>query len=117
MQRPRRASYSRFRVSVKTPSGEVRQLARTVRRLDRSALFASHDRDRDLSRRSVRGGCSALLAQAAHFTLRTAGTVVLARLLTPDDFGLIGMAYMLLEITLIQKFILFLGTLSTQCLS
>lgn len=45
----------------------------------------------DLKGRSVRGGTVTLTAQAAKLVLYTASTVILARLLTPDDFGLIAM--------------------------
>jgi PST family polysaccharide transporter len=39
----------------------------------------------------IRGGAVTLIAQGAQFALSMAGTVVLARLLTPKDYGLIGM--------------------------
>ncbi len=45
----------------------------------------------DLKRRSVRGGAATVLGQGASFVIRTASTMVLARLLTPADFGLIAM--------------------------
>lgn len=41
--------------------------------------------------RSVRGGVSSLTAQVTRFVLQTLTTVVLARLLSPDDFGLVAM--------------------------
>jgi len=45
----------------------------------------------DLKGRSVRGGAVTIGAQWAKFCLQMASTVVLARLLTPQDFGLIAM--------------------------
>lgn len=45
----------------------------------------------DLKGRSVRGGAVTLTAQAVKFVLQTGSTMVLARLLTPADFGLIAM--------------------------
>src|SRR5882724_781270 len=45
----------------------------------------------ELKQRSVRGGAVALLAQGLAFVLQTGSTVVLARLLSPEDFGLQGM--------------------------
>lgn len=45
----------------------------------------------DLEGRSVRGGAITLLSQGAKFVLGTGSTVVLARVLTPGDFGLIAM--------------------------
>jgi PST family polysaccharide transporter len=49
-----------------------------------------HLRER-VGSRVIRGGVVTLIAQAAQFVLSMAGTVVLARLLTPQDYGLIGM--------------------------
>jgi O-antigen/teichoic acid export membrane protein len=45
----------------------------------------------DLKGRSVRGGAVTMTAQVIKFVLHTGSTVVLARLLTPQDFGLIAM--------------------------
>lgn len=41
--------------------------------------------------RTIRGGFARLVAQAANFVLRLGSLVVLARLLRPEDFGLVGM--------------------------
>jgi PST family polysaccharide transporter len=46
----------------------------------------------DLKRRSVRGGVAALGAQGGKLLLQLGATVVLARLLTPRDYGIFGMA-------------------------
>jgi O-antigen/teichoic acid export membrane protein len=45
----------------------------------------------DLKRRSVRGGFATVTAQGVRFVVQTATTMVLARLLSPQDFGLQGM--------------------------
>ncbi len=45
----------------------------------------------DLKGRSVRGGAVTLSSQAIKFVLQTGSTMVLARQLTPEDFGLIAM--------------------------
>lgn len=45
----------------------------------------------NLKRRSLRGGAVTLLSQGAKFALHFGSTMVLARLLTPGDFGLIAM--------------------------
>ena len=45
----------------------------------------------DLRRRSVRGGAATLAAQAGKFALQFGSTALLARLLTPKDYGLIAM--------------------------
>jgi O-antigen/teichoic acid export membrane protein len=45
----------------------------------------------DLKGRSVRGGAVTLSAQIIKFIITTGSTVVLARLLTPNDYGLVAM--------------------------
>ncbi len=45
----------------------------------------------DLKGRSVRGGAVTMAAQGVKFFLQMGSTIVLARLLTPQDFGLIAM--------------------------
>jgi len=54
------------------------------------ALRTEHLRA-DLRGRSVRGGVLTLTSQGAQFALQTISTVVLARLLTPADFGMVAM--------------------------
>jgi len=48
----------------------------------------------DLKRKSVVGGIAAVSAQGAKFVVQTATVMVLARLLSPEDFGLQGMVVM-----------------------
>ena len=45
----------------------------------------------DLKGRSIRGGAVTLAGQGFHFALQMGSTMVLARLLTPGDFGLVAM--------------------------
>jgi O-antigen/teichoic acid export membrane protein len=45
----------------------------------------------DLKGRSVRGGVVAIIAQGIKFALQTASMMILARLLSPEDYGLQGM--------------------------
>ncbi len=45
----------------------------------------------DLKHRTIRGGFAKVCAQAANFLLRIGSLMVLARLLNPIDFGLVGM--------------------------
>ncbi len=54
--------------------------------------FNNHKLTTDLKGRSVRGGAITLLAQGSKFILQLSSTIILARLLTPNDYGLIGMA-------------------------
>jgi O-antigen/teichoic acid export membrane protein len=46
---------------------------------------------KDLRERAIRGGSAKVLAQAANFSLRIGSLMILARLLSPTDFGLVGM--------------------------
>ena len=54
-------------------------------------LFATDHLERDLRGQSIRGGSVTLLAQGLRFVLQMASTMLLARLLTPADFGLVAM--------------------------
>lgn len=45
----------------------------------------------DLGSRSARGGAVTVTAQVCKFLIGTIGTIVLARLLSPQDYGLVGM--------------------------
>src|SRR5208283_1318143 len=45
----------------------------------------------DLRERTIRGGVARLCAQGVSFALRVGSLMVLARLLGPKDFGLVGM--------------------------
>ena len=60
-------------------------------RLPAGAIFDSSQLSANLATKSVRSGMSNMSAQVAQFVFQIAGTVVLARLLTPSDYGLIGM--------------------------
>ncbi|MEM7808114.1 MAG: lipopolysaccharide biosynthesis protein [Planctomycetota bacterium] len=57
----------------------------------RSNPFSNEALQGDLKNRTVRGGLITFLSQIARFVLKTGSTAVLARLLTPADFGLIAM--------------------------
>ena len=45
----------------------------------------------DLKQKAVRGGLAKVFAQAANFLLRMGSLMIFARLLEPEDFGLVGM--------------------------
>lgn len=53
--------------------------------------FSNEHLSGDLKRLSVRGGMATLAGQGVKFLLQLASTMILARLLTPGDFGLIAM--------------------------
>lgn len=60
-------------------------------RLTPKIIFDSdHVRD-DIRRKSIRGGTFIMAAQASNFAINMGRTFVLARLLTPQDFGIIAM--------------------------
>jgi O-antigen/teichoic acid export membrane protein len=61
-----------------------------VRSSDQGQFSTDHLLD-DLKRRAVSSGAITVGAQAAKFGLNLGGLVVLARVLTPEDFGLIAM--------------------------
>jgi PST family polysaccharide transporter len=46
---------------------------------------------KDLKQKTIRGGFAKVCAQAASFVLRIGSLMILARLLDPKDFGLVGM--------------------------
>lgn len=56
-----------------------------------SQYFRTDHLKSDLKGRSVRGGAITIAAQALKFGFNIASNVVLARLLTPQDYGLVGM--------------------------
>jgi O-antigen/teichoic acid export membrane protein len=57
---------------------------------DRAAAPAGHDL-RDLKGKTARGALVSTFSQGANFVIRIGSMVVLARILTPSDFGLVGM--------------------------
>src|ERR1700704_5106317 len=59
---------------------------------ERDELLGTEHLAGDLRNRSVRGGAAIMGVQAAQFGLNLTSTAVLARLLTPGDFGLVAMS-------------------------
>jgi O-antigen/teichoic acid export membrane protein len=57
----------------------------------------------DLRGRSVRGGAVTLSSQSAKFLLTLASMAILARMLTPADFGLVAMASVVIGFTSVFK--------------
>ena len=68
-----------------------KQNNKLTRERDRE-YFSNQNLTTDLKRRSVRGGAVTVLAQGSKFVIQLGSTALLARLLTPNDYGLIGMA-------------------------
>ncbi|MDB9823371.1 lipopolysaccharide biosynthesis protein [Deltaproteobacteria bacterium] len=57
----------------------------------------------DLKGRSIRGGTINLFGEACKFVLNLGGTAVMARLLTPGDFGLVAMVITVVGFFLLYK--------------
>ena len=65
--------------------------------------FATKHLDANLKQRSVKGGALTIFAQAAKFTLQMGSTIFLARFLTPNDYGLVGMTTVLMNFVQLFK--------------
>jgi len=50
-----------------------------------------HDAQGDLKRKTARGAVASVVGQAANFALRIGSMVIIARLVTPEQFGIVGM--------------------------
>jgi O-antigen/teichoic acid export membrane protein len=83
--------------------------------LDPDRHFRTGHLKEDLGRRSARATAYTGGAQAVGFVLRMAATVVLARLLTPEDYGLFGMVTVLVAfISLFNDFGLSMATIQKE---
>ncbi len=58
---------------------------------DYQKLFDTRHLNTDLKKRSLRGGAVTLTTQAMSFVIQLGSTMVLARILTPDDYGMMAM--------------------------
>src|SRR6476660_7283987 len=59
------------------------------------AYFEDHNEARDLGRLALRGGIVSVALQYGNGALQIAATVILARLLAPEDFGLVAIVTVL----------------------
>lgn len=66
-------------------------------------IFSTEHLNHDLKGRTVRSGVVTMVAQAVQFFLQIGSTMALARLLTPDDFGLIAMVVALTNFAILFK--------------
>ena len=57
--------------------------------------FEDHKESRDLGRLALRGGATSVAMQYANGVLQIAGAIALARLLAPEDFGLVAIVTVL----------------------
>jgi PST family polysaccharide transporter len=95
-QHPRREAAERDnRLMAKSSSSRLR--------LDPAELFVSGHLSGDLAGKTARGGLSALVSQAAQFLVQAVGVVVLARILTPADYGIVGMVAVFIGLAQVFK--------------
>jgi O-antigen/teichoic acid export membrane protein len=59
--------------------------------LDDKSIFSTDHLRAGLRGRALRGASATMLAQTASFGIQTVGTVIMARLLTPEDYGMVTM--------------------------
>src|SRR6476619_5724895 len=59
--------------------------------IENERYFRTEHLQSDLSGRTLRGGAVTMTGQGARFILNLASTALLARLLVPQDFGLVAM--------------------------
>ncbi len=65
--------------------------------LDEDRHFRTDHLGEDLGGRSMRGGAITLAVQILKFLISSAATIVVARLLAPEDYGLVGMVVVLIS--------------------
>lgn len=68
-----------------------------------NSLFDTPTQSTDLVNKSIRGGVFTVGGQGANFVLNLCSTAVLARLLAPEDFGLIAMVMAIASLVLMLK--------------
>src|ERR1700745_2643518 len=60
-----------------------------------TAYFEDHQESRDLGRRALRGGIASVAMQYGNGVVQLAAAIILARLLAPEDFGLVAIVTVL----------------------
>lgn len=73
--------------------------------VDQNRHFRTDHLQDALGSRAARGGAFTLAAQVGKFLISTAATIVLARLLTPEDYGLIGMVAILVSFFMMFQYL------------
>ena len=66
--------------------------------VDENRHFRTDHLNEDLGARTIRGGALTLTVQLLKFALSTAVTIVVARLLMPQDYGFVGMVMVLVNL-------------------
>ena len=75
----------------------MKQIEKPTTKLNSPDFFATEHLRADLRSRSIRGGAVTLIAQASKFAIQMTSTVFIARLLTPEDYGLVAMASVVIK--------------------
>ncbi|MGE9293090.1 MAG: lipopolysaccharide biosynthesis protein [Puniceicoccales bacterium] len=65
--------------------------------------FSDKDVLKDIGKRTARGGVIMLLGQGVRLVLQMGSTIALARLLTPTDFGLVGLVTVLIGLIVLFR--------------
>jgi len=73
------------------------------RRLVGAKIFESAHLSHDLRNKSIRGGGAMLTSQGMLFGINLVRSIILARLLTPHDFGLVGMVIVFINFAVMFK--------------
>jgi len=99
-ERSNQVSHSTVNITCKTLQEHQAQIDVRI-----EEFFDTKHLKGNLKERSVRGGVVTMLQYGTTFIMRTASTIMLARLLTPQDYGLIAM------VTAITNFVMMLKDL------
>ena len=70
---------------------------------DRENYFGIRNKDKKLGERSVRGGLWMMSAEGVKFIVKISSTIVLARLLSPKDFGLVAMVAVVMNFAMMFR--------------
>lgn len=76
---------------MNTDSLKKSHLPRKKPLADKNAFFEVEHLKGDLKGRAVRGGIATIFSRSTDFAIQTIGTFILARILVPEDFGLVAM--------------------------
>ncbi|MCG7851118.1 MAG: lipopolysaccharide biosynthesis protein [Methanosarcinaceae archaeon] len=60
-------------------------------RLSRKSIIESGELQQGIKKKTIVGAGFSIFAQTANYTIQTIGTIIMARLLLPEDFGLVTM--------------------------
>ena len=85
-----------------TEPGPLNSSSPDVRDAARHQFFETEDLQQDLGGQTARGGAVTIAAKGLELFLGIGATIVLARLLTPEIFGIMAMAI------IVQQFVIYI---------